>query len=119
MDKTIKDLRKFIIKEVISADWSTENRKDFFSTKYISIKQPFDEEGWCFRLNGDVDKFYTFKSIGINKFILFFLFLFIKRNIKINEKKRKNDVLKNEWGRFLDDNKDLSRDKKIDKIINK
>ena len=32
---------------------------------------------------------------------------------------RKNDGLKNEWNRFLDSNTDISRDNKIDKIINK
>jgi hypothetical protein len=120
MDSTIKDLRKFIIKEMVSFEdhkWSTEGRKEYYTTKYVSIKKSFEDDSWCFKLNGGPDKFHTFKSIGINKYVLYFLFLFIKRNIKRSVEMRKNDGLKNEWNRFLDDNKDVNRDEKIDKII--
>jgi hypothetical protein len=120
MDIAIKDLRKFIIKEIVSFEdhkWSTEGRKEYYTTNYVSIKKSFEDDNWCFRLNGGGDKFYTFKSIGINKYVLYFLFIFIKRNIKRSLEMRKNDGLKNEWNRFLDDNKDIHRDEKIDKII--
>lgn len=118
MDKTLKDLRNFIIKEAFNSDWETEGRKDYYTTKYISIKKGFDDDSWYFRLNGGADKFHSLKSIGINKFILYFLFIFIKRNIKINLKIRKDDGLRNEWNSFLNKNKDINRDQKINKIIN-
>ena len=118
MDKTLKDLRSFIIKEVFNGSWETEGRNEYYTTKYISIKKGFDDDGWYFRLNGGVDKFHSFKSVGINNFILYFLFLFIKRNIKINIEKRKSEGLKNEWNSFLNKNKDINRDRKIDKLIN-
>jgi hypothetical protein len=120
MKSTIKDLRKFIIKEMLSFEdhkWSTEGRKEYYTTNYISIKKTFEDDSWCFRLNGGTDKFHTFKSIGINKYILYFLFLFVKRNINRSAEIRKNDGLKNEWNGFLDRNKDINRDEKIEKII--
>jgi len=122
MESTIKDLRKFIIKEILSFEdhkWSTEGRKEYYTTNYVSIKKSFEDDSWCFRLNGGADKFHSFKSIGINKYVLYFLFFFIKRNIKRSIEIRKNDGLKSEWNRFLIDNKDVHRDEKIDKIINK
>jgi hypothetical protein len=117
MDRTLRDLRNFIIKEVFNGNWETEGRKDYYTTNYISIKKGFDDDGWYFRLNGGADKFHSFKSIGVNRFVLYFLFLFIKRNIKVNAEKRKNDGLRNEWNKFLNNNKDINRDQKIDKII--
>lgn len=120
MDSTIKDLRKFIVKEMINLEdhkWSTEGRKDFYTTKYVSIKKSFDDDSWCFKLNGGPDKFHSFKSIGISKYFLYLLFIFVKINIKRSVEMRKNDGLKSEWNRFLDDNKDINRDEKIEKII--
>ena len=121
MDNVIKDLRRFIIKEIVSSEsqWSTEGRKEYYATKYVSIKRGFEDDSWHFKLNGGPDKFHSFKSIGLNKYIIYILFIFIKRNINKSTEMRKNDGLKNEWNNFLNNNKDINRDNKINKIINK
>ena len=115
---TLKDLRKFVIKEMInkSSVWSTEGRKDFYSTSYLSIKKIFDSVLWQFILN-NTDRYFDFKSIGINRYFLYLLFLFVKNNIKKQLNIRKNESLVNVWNSFLDNNKDLKRNSKIDKII--
>jgi|APGre2960657505_1045072.scaffolds.fasta_scaffold463023_1 hypothetical protein len=119
MDSSIRDLRKFIIKEIISSDsqWSTEGRTDYYSTKYISFKKSFDTGLWQFNLSSGDSKFYDFKTIGINNFFLKILFFFIKRNISKQVNIRKNESLSNAWNNFLKSNKEINRDSKIDKII--
>jgi uncharacterized protein YprB with RNaseH-like and TPR domain len=118
MDGVIKELRKFIVKEIINSDWSTEGRSNYYETKYVSIKKNFDTGLWQFNLNRSDDlKFYDFKTIGLNKIFLYILFLFIKRSVKKQANVRKNEVLVNKWNSFLKNNKDLDRDNKIKKII--
>jgi hypothetical protein len=119
MDNSIKDIRKFLIKEIISSDsqWSTEGRSNFYSTKYVSLKKNFDTGLWQFNLSSSDSKFYDFKSIGINNFFLKILFFFINRSINKQVNIRKNESLSNAWNSFLNNNKEVNRDSKIDKII--
>ena len=119
MESTLKDLRKFIVKEIISSEskWSTEGRTDYYSTKYVSFKKSFDTGLWQFNLSSGDSKFYDFKTIGINSFFLKILFFFITRNISKQVNIRKNESLSNAWNNFLKSNKEINRDSKIDKII--
>lgn len=119
MEIALKELRKFVIKEIINknSQWSTEGRKEYYSTKYVSIKKNFDTSLWQFKLNGGFDKFFDFNSIGINKYFVYILFLFIKRNINKQTNIRKNEILISSWDHFLNNNKDIKRNDKIDKII--
>jgi hypothetical protein len=119
MGNSIKDIRIFIIKEIISRDsqWSTEGRSDFYSTKYVSLKKSFDTGLWQFNLISSDSKFYDLKTIGINNFFLKILFFFINRNISKQVNIRKNESLSNAWNSFLNNNKEVNRDSKIDKII--
>lgn len=108
MCKVIRDLRRFIIGEVISKDseWSTEGRKDYYSNKYLTIKKDFNDGVWYFKLNSD-DKFYELKSIGLNKALQFILIFLIKMNVRKQIKLRKNDGLLQSWNQFLSNNKDM------------
>jgi hypothetical protein len=119
MKNTLKELKRFIIKEIISSEskWSTEGRSNYYQSKYISVKKNFDTGLWQFNLNSTDSKYYDFKSIGLNKFLVKILFLFIKRNVSKQNKMRKNDVLVQVWDNFLDNNKDIKRNDKINKII--
>lgn len=121
MDSTLKELRRFIVKEIISneSQWSTEGRSNYYSTKYVSVKKNFETGLWQFNLSSSDSKFYDFKSIGINNFFLKILFFFINRSITKQANIRKNENLLNSWNIFLKNNKDINRDSKIDKIINK
>jgi hypothetical protein len=119
MESKLKDLRKFIVKEIISSEskWSTEGRTDYYSTKYVSLKKNFDTGLWQFNLNSSGSKYYDLESIGLNKFFLIILFIFIKRNVNKQTKIRKSDGLVQVWNNFLKSNKEINRDNKIDKII--
>jgi hypothetical protein len=119
MDNTIKELRRFIVKEIISSEsqWSTEGRSNYYSSKYILIKKNFDTDLWQFNLISGDSKYYDFDSIGLNKFFLSILFIFIKRSVNKQVKIRKSDVLTQVWNNFLKSNKDINRDSKINKII--
>jgi hypothetical protein len=119
MDNTIKELRRFLIKEIISREstWSTEGRTNYYSTKYVSIKKNFDTGLWQFNLNSGDSKYYDFESIGLNRFFVRILLIFVKRSVNKLSKVRKNDVLIQVWNNFLKSNKEINRDNKINKII--
>jgi len=112
MDTTIKELRRFIIKEMTNSKsiWSTEGRKEYYATKYLSIKKNFDTGLWQFNLISDDSKYYDFDSIGLNNFFLGILFIFIKRNVNKQAKIRKSDVLVQVWNNFVKNNKDINRE---------
>lgn len=118
MESTLKDLRKFIVKEIISSEskWSTESRQNYYSTKYVSFKKSFDTGLWQFNLSSDL-KYYDLESIGLNKLFLSILFIFIKRSVNKQTKIRNSDGLVQVWNNFLKSNKEINRDSKIDKII--
>lgn len=117
MDKSVRDIRNFVIKQMLNSEWSSEGRNDFYTNNIISIKKDFDKSIWvfCFE-NGS---FHTFKNLGINKYILYLLLFFVKRSNNKRKDSLKNDKLKSDWQSFLNKNKDLSRDEKIKKIIKK
>jgi len=116
MDNSLKDIRRFIIKQIIKSSWSSEGRSDFYSNGVVSIKKDFDKSIWTFSLqNGN---FYSFKDIGINKYILYFLLFFVKHSDRKRKELLKSENIRNEWVGFLKRNKDIDRDNKINKIIN-
>ena len=107
MESSLKELRKFIIKEIINKNrkWSTEGRGEYYTTEDISIKKSFESGLWQFRLNHGGDNFFDLKSVGINKYFMYILLFFIKRNIDKQINIRKNEILLNTWNRFLANDK--------------
>ena len=105
MDRTILDIKKFIIREVFKSKWSTEGRSDYYTSDKLSIKKEFDKLNWSFSLDKS-DVYYEFKTIGINHYIVLFLLFFVKRNVVKQIQDRKNDKLKSDWFNFLNKNND-------------
>ena len=52
-----------------------------------------------------IDNFFDLKSVGINKYFMYILLFFIKRNIDKQINIRKNEILLNTWNRFLANDK--------------
>lgn len=117
MDKSVRDIRSFVIKQMLKSEWSSEGRNNYFTNKFISIKKDFDKSIWVFAF--ETGSFHSFDNIGINKYILYILLFFVKRSDKKRKDSLKNDKLKSEWRYFLDKNKDIDRDNKIKKIVGK
>lgn len=114
--KDIDDLKKFIISQAISSNWSTGGRKDYYSCVYVELKRDFDSGKWQYSLPSG--RFHDLNSIGINRIYQFFIFFFIRRNLKKQEKLKKKETVINEWKYFLEKNKSFNRENKINKIIN-
>lgn len=116
MDKSIKDIRKFIISQMISSEWTTQGRSNFYSTKHLNLKKDFDNGIWLFSIN-EGGSYHSFNDIKIGKIFVYLLLLFVKRSVKVQTENRKHDKLKSEWSNFLKSNKDIDRDNKINKIV--
>ena len=117
MDKSVRDIRSFVIKQMLNSEWSSEGRNNYYTNRIISIKKDFDKSIWVFSFESG--SFHPFDNLGINRYILFILLYFVKRSDKKRKDSLKNDKLKSDWLYFLDKNKDIDRDNKIKKIIRK
>lgn len=116
MDKSVKDIRSFVIKQMLSSEWTSSGRSDFYSSDFLTIKKDFDKSIWVFSIQDGT--YHEFKDLGINKLFLYILIFFVKRSDKKRVESRRYDKLKNEWTKFLSKNKDIDRDNKLNKIIN-
>ncbi len=117
MDKSIRDIRNFVVKQMLKSDWTSEGRNDYYTNKLLSIKKDFDKSIWVFSF--DNGSFHSFNDLGINKYILYILLLFVKNSDRKRKESLKSEKLRNEWQYFLNKNKDIDRDNKIKKIINR
>lgn len=116
MDKSIRDIRRFVVNLMITSEWSTQGRSNFYTTKNLNIKKDFDNGGWLFSIN-EGNSYHRFVDIKLNKIFVYILLIFVKHSVKKQSENRKHDKLKNEWSNFLKSNKEIDRDNKINKII--
>lgn len=116
MDNSLKDIRSFIIRQILKTSWSSEGRTNFYSNGVLYLKIDYDKSVWVFSLDGS--SYHTISSIGINKYIFYVLLFFVKRSDEKRKESLKSEKLRSEWNSFLKRNKHIDRDNKIDKLIN-
>lgn len=126
LDKSLVDLKRFIISEIKNKnsgwnDYSTEySGFQHFESNYISLykKRSETSEGSFIKLNTDSDKIFI-KSFGLSEWRLSILiYFYIRKYCKHYDKIKKQNEIKYKWDNFLKMNKALSRDRKIDDILN-
>ena len=63
---------------------------------------------------------YNIKDIGLSKIRFNWLMKFyVEKFIKNKEEREKMEIMVSNWNSFLDKNKSLNRDKKLEEILNK
>ena len=114
-----KEIRKFVIKQMIEADW-INGGVDSFISKNLKITLNKDDVKFTIRnsdrysSNGfDIER----KELGLNKIYFWFLLFYIKRSCRLSDKKSRESKLEYQWKKFLDNNKDIKRDSTLDKIL--
>jgi hypothetical protein len=127
--KGLKEIKSFIISEIKNeeSNWvKHESRNEIeYKSKWLTITIPDNEKNESkdisIYLSGSDSYYstsYSLKDIGLSKIRFNYL---INHNvdyfIRNREKRQKMENLVNGWNNFLNKNKSLNRDKKLDKIL--
>lgn len=116
MDKTLKEIKSFIIDIMKSEDF-TRHKSSYgitYTSKNLSIDIDQDTISFTLRRKFTV----TLDQIKLSLLRYNILMIRVKYSSKREKKRREEEVLKRNWELFLDKNKDLKRDKRINQIIN-
>ncbi len=125
--KGLKEIKSFVISEIKNeeSNWiKHESRNEIeYKSKWLTITIPDNEKNKdiSIYLSGSDSYYstsYSLKDIGLSKIRFNYL---INHNvdcfIRNREKRQKMENLVNGWNNFLNKNKSLNRDKKLDKIL--
>ena len=124
--KGLKEIKSFIISEMKNEDanWrklSNEILTNYYS-KWLDISV-FKNGNVEINLNNSGLYYitrYNIKDIGLSKIRFNWLMKFyVEKFIKNKEEREKMEIMVSNWNSFLDKNKSLNRDKKLEEILNK
>ena len=124
--KGLREIKSFIINEMKNEDsnWrklSNEILTNYYS-KWLDISV-FKNGNVEINLNNSGLYYitrYNIKDIGLSKMRFNWLMKFyVEKFIKNKEEREKMEIMVSNWNSFLDKNKSLNRDKKLEEILNK
>ena len=120
-----KEIEQFVITQMKEADWEVEKFNDFneYRSRHINIQHDTTiSQKVTFSIK--IPSGYSYenlklsrKELGINYFRYRFLLKNVKRSCSLVDKRRREAEISRNWKRFLEKNKDLNRDNKINQII--
>lgn len=118
-----KEIKQFVINQMKEADWEVEKYLNKYTSKHLTINlEPNISQKVDFVLKipsgySTNDLKLSRKELGINYFQFRWLLRYVKKSCKLVDKRRRDAEISYNWKRFLDKNKDLKRDNKINQII--
>jgi hypothetical protein len=120
-----KEIRQFVITQLKEADWEGEkfNDSNEYKSKHINIQHDTTiSQKVTFSIK--IPSGYSYenlklsrKELGINYFYFRWLLGSVKKSCSLVDKRRREAEISRNWKRFLEKNKDLNRDNKINQII--
>ena len=124
--KGLKEIKSFIISEMKNEDSNWRKLSNEILTNYyskwldISVSKNGNVE---INLNNSGLYYitrYNIKDIGLSKIRFNWLMKFyVEKFIKNKEEREKMEIIVSNWNSFLDKNKSLNRNKKLEEILNK
>ena len=121
----IEEIKQFVITQMKEADWEVEKFNNFneYKSKHIYIQHDTTiSQNATFSIK--IPSGYSFeilklsrKELGINYFQYRCLLKNVKRSCSLVDKRRREAEISYNWKKFLEKNKDLNRDNKINQII--
>ncbi len=118
-----KEIKQFVITQMKEADWEIEKYLNKYTSKHLTInlesniRQKVDfvlKIPTGYSIN---DLKLSRKELGINYFQFRWLLGYVKKSCKLVDKRRREAEISRNWKKFLEKNKDIKRDNKINQII--
>lgn len=120
-----EEIKQFVINQMKEADWEVDKFNNFneYKSKHINIQHDTTiSQNATFSIK--IPSGYSFeilklsrKELGINYFQYRCLLKNVKRSCSLVDKRRREAEISYNWKKFLEKNKDLNRDNKINQII--
>jgi hypothetical protein len=116
MSKTIKEIKSFVINQMKIGQFASIVREDYekYESDYLIITK---EEKDLFIFIKKSDLQLTLKDLNLSKLRFMILMLRVKKSASNFKERSKQEMISLKWNRFLDNNKDLKRDKKLNDIL--
>jgi hypothetical protein len=117
-----KEIKQFVISQMKEADWSMEKYRDStkYNSKHLNIFDGVQVELTIIIPHGYSQNDHlklTRKELGINYFHFRWLLRIVKKSCKLVDKRRRYQEISRNWNKFLERNKDLKRDNRINQVL--
>ena len=122
-----KEIKQFVITQMKESEWEVEklNVINHYKSKHINIEHDntiSQKVTFLIKiLNSRHGSYQNLKlnrkELGINYLRYRFLLKNVKRSCKLVDNRRRESEISRNWKKFLEKNKDLNRDNKINQII--
>lgn len=119
----LKEIKEFVVSLMKESDWESDHSRDLikYNSKHIVIKIPntgkmnFNIKVPGGYSNDDIN--IKRKELGLNLIHFWILMRYVKNSSKNVEKRKREKEITYQWNRFLERNKDLRRNNKLNKIL--
>ncbi len=118
-----KEIKQFVISQMKEADWETVenfNRFNEYKSRHINILHDTDisqKVTFVIKIYNSDNIRLNRKELQINYFYFRYLLKSVKKSCKLADKRKRESKIAHSWNQFLENNKDLKRDNKINQII--
>jgi hypothetical protein len=116
MNKTIKDIKKFIIDQMKNGQFASVIKPEYekYESDYILIqKEKTIVSIWIKKS----DLQLSLDDINLSYLRFKILMLRVQKSANNFKERAKQEMIKHRWDKFLNDNKDLKRDRKLNDIL--
>jgi hypothetical protein len=122
----LKEIKQFVISQMNEADWEVEkfNQINQYKSKHINIYHDTSiSQNITFAIKipsgygNHQDLKLTRRELGLNYFYCRLLLVSVKKSCKRADKRKRESEIDWHWKKFLEKNKDLKRDNKINQVL--
>jgi hypothetical protein len=120
-----KEIKQFVIFQMKEADWNLEflNNSNEYKSKHINIQHDTTiSQKVTFSIK--IPSGYSYenlklsrKELGINYFYFRWLLGSVKKSCSLVDKRKREQEISRNWKKFLERNKDLKRDNRINQLL--
>jgi hypothetical protein len=118
-----KEIKQFVISQMKEADWDLEflNNSNEYKSKHINIQHDTTiSQKVTFSIkipSGYENLKLSRKELGINYFYFRWLLGSVKKSCSLVDKCKREQEISRNWKKFLERNKDLRRDNRINQVL--
>ena len=114
MENRIKEIKSFVIKQMKEGEWTKSGSN--YGSKYLKIYIPPDKDK-VRQVSFDMGFVFGLDDIELSYIRFILLMRSVNKSAELLGKRNKENNMTKKWESFLDTNKDINRDNKLDKIF--